>query len=100
MFTTAVTAVLEARSNANAWLLGHLPDRFAAGVPEHDENGGAWRVSVWLSYPGLEPLGPVGELTLNEISGEVTQHTSVDEMRARAVKLYQENRDEIEAPFP
>jgi predicted metallopeptidase len=99
MSTVAVTTVLEARSNANVWLLGHLPDRFAAGVPEHEERAGVWRVSVWLSYPQLEPLGPVGELVLDETSGELRQHTPIDEMRARAAKLYRENSEQIEAPL-
>jgi hypothetical protein len=100
MSTIAVTTVLEARSNANVWLLDHLPDRFAAGVPEHEERAGVWRVPVWLSYPHLEPLGPIGELILDETSGEVTHHTAIDEMRASALKLYQENREQIEAPIP
>jgi hypothetical protein len=99
MSTIAVPTVLEARSNANAWLVAHLPDRFAAGVPEHDDRARLWRVSVWLSYPEIEPLGPVGELILDETSGDVTQHTSIDEIKACAVKLYELNRVQIEAPL-
>src|SRR5215467_5932681 len=100
MSTIAVTRVLEAWSNANAWLLAHLPDRFAAGVPEHDDRAGLWRVPVWLSYPQTEPLGPVGELMLDDLRGDVTLRTSIDEMKACAVKLYEQNREQIEAPLP
>src|SRR5436190_23083499 len=57
-----ITAALEARATANEWLISHLPDRFAAGIPEYDDGLAGWRIAVWLAYPGLEPLGPMGDL--------------------------------------
>lgn len=83
MSTLAVTTVFDARATANRWLMDHLPDRFAAGIPEFDASLHGWRIPVWLSYPRLEPLGPVGELILDETTSSVKSHTPIEEMRAR-----------------
>jgi hypothetical protein len=58
-----------------------------------------WRIPVWLSYPQLESLGPVGELVVDEATGSVLEHTAIDEMKARAIFLYEQHRDEIESPL-
>lgn len=99
MSTVTITTVQAARATANDWLLSHLPDRFAAGVPEYEEGLRGWRISVWLSYPQTEPLGPVGELVIGEASGGVASHTAIDEMKARALSLYEQRREQIEAPL-
>ena len=98
MSSLAITTVLEARATANEWLISHLPDRFAAGIPEYDNRLAGWRIPVWLAYPGLEPLGPTGELVVDE-SGTVRTHTPIDEMKDRAIELYQQHRKQIEAPL-
>lgn len=54
---------------------------------------------MWLSYPQLESLGPVGELIVDEATGNAHEHTAIDEMKASAISLYEQHRDEIEAPF-
>jgi len=36
MATHVIPTVAEARAAANAWLIDHLPDRFAAGIPAYD----------------------------------------------------------------
>lgn len=97
MSTVATTNVREARITANEWLISRLPDRFTAGIPEYDHGLHGWRMVVWLSYPGLEAFGPLGELIVDE-SGTVSRHTPVDEMRDCALKLYEEHREQIEAP--
>lgn len=99
MSSIAITTVLEARITANEWLIAHLPDRFAAGTPEHDTSTSGWRVPVWLSYPQLEALGPVGELVIEDSTGSVLVHTPIDDMKDRATKLYEQHRDQIEAPL-
>lgn len=96
MSSLAITTVLEARTTANEWLISHLPDRFAAGIPEYDDGLASWRIPVWLAYPGLEPLGPMGELIVDE-SGAVRTHTPIDEMKDRATELFQLHREQIEA---
>jgi hypothetical protein len=70
MSSLVVTTVTAARAMANDWLVSHLPDRFAAGVPEYDQSAQGWRIPVWLSYPQLDPLGPIGELVVDEATGE------------------------------
>lgn len=99
MSTIVVSTVLEARASVSAWLLANLPDRFSAGIPVHDANLGVWLIPVWLSYPGLDPFGPVGEVILDEATGDVRENTSIDEMKANAARLYEQHRDEIEAPL-
>jgi hypothetical protein len=99
MSTVTITTVLEARITANEWLMAHMPDRFAAGIPEHDLSTSGWRVPIWLSYPRFEPLGPVGELVIEESGGTVLVHTPIDDMKDRALKLYEEHREQIEAGF-
>jgi hypothetical protein len=97
MSSQVITTVSAARASANDWLISNLPDRFAAGIPEYDQVAQGWRISVWLFYPQLEPLGPVGELLVDEATGEVRDHTAINVMKERAVSLYEQHRDEIEA---
>jgi len=99
MSSLTITTVSAARATANDWLVSRLPDRFASGIPEYDQTLQGWRIPVWLSYPQLEPFGPVGELVIDEATGDVRDHTPIDEMKARATSLYEEHRDEIEAPL-
>ena len=99
MASLVITTVSAARATANDWLISRLPDRFAAGVPEYEQAVQGWRIPVWLSYPQLEPLGPVGELVVGEATGDVLDHTPTAEMKARARSLYEQHRDEIEAPL-
>ena len=99
MAILAITTVSEARAAANEWLITHLPDRFAAGIPNYDQTRRGWCIPVWLFYARLEPLGPVGELIVNAVSGEVETLTTLDEMKNRALKLYEQHREQIEAPL-
>ena len=99
MSIVAITTVIEARIIANDWVISHLPDRFAAGIPERDHSHIGWRIPVWLSYPQLVPLGPVGELLIDDATGRLVEHTPIDKMKERATKLYEEHREQIEAPL-
>jgi hypothetical protein len=99
MSSLVITTVSAARATANDWLVSHLPDRFAAGIPEYEQSLQGWRILVWLAYPQLEPFGPVGELIVDEATGDVRDHTAINEMKARATSIYEEHRDEIEAPL-
>jgi hypothetical protein len=99
MATHVISTVVEARAAANAWLIDHLPDRFAAGIPAYDPSREGWRIPVWLAYPGLAPLGPVGELFVDAVSGEVQAYTPVDEMKTQALRLYDQHRAAIDAPL-
>ena len=53
-------------------------------------------MSVLLAYPIIGVVGEVGEIMIN---GQTEfSHTPVDEMLARA--LYEQHREQIEAPIP
>lgn len=99
MAISVITTVSEARAAANKWLSTHLPDRFAAGIPDYDQSQTGWRIPIWLSYPYLEPLGPVGELTVDATSGDVKMHTPIEDMKHQALKLYEQHRERVEAPL-
>jgi hypothetical protein len=99
MATHVIPTVADARAAANAWLIDHLPDRFAAGIPVYDPPHEAWRIPVWLSYPGVAPLGPVGELCVDAVSGEVQPHTPLAQMKTQAWHLYDQHRAAIDAPL-
>lgn len=93
-----VTA-LEAQGAANLFLSDHLGDRFLAVRPQLDEGGDAWRVSVVLTYAVIGPVGEVGQITVNASTEEIVAHTPIEEMKERARALYEQRRDEIEAPL-
>ena len=97
MATRVIPTVAAARAAANAWLIDHLPDRFAAGGPVYDPPHEAWRIPVWLAYPGLAPLGPVGELFVDAVNGEVQTSTSLAQMKMQALRLYDQHRATIDA---
>lgn len=78
---------------ANDWLISNLADRFTAGIPEYDQGLQGWRIPVWLSYLLLKPLGSVGEIVIDEKSGVVVSHTPFDELKARALSLYEQHRE-------
>ena len=99
MTVSVITTVSEARAAANEWISTYLPDRFAAGIPDYDQTQTAWRIPIWLSYPQLAPLGPVGELIVDATSGDVKTHTPIENMKDRALKLYEQHRERIEAPL-
>lgn len=93
-----VTA-LEAQGTANLFLSDHLGDRFLAVRPQLDEGGDVWRVPVLLTYAVVGPVGEVGEITVSAVNEEVVSHTPVEEMKERARALYEEHREQIEAPL-
>ena len=99
MATHGISTVADARAAATAWLIDHLPDRFAAGIPAYDSPHEGWRIPVWLAYPGLPPLGPVGELFMDAVSGEVQAHTPLAQMKTQALHLYVQHRAAIDAPL-
>jgi DNA modification methylase len=83
-----VSSVAEARRVTNTWLEQHLHDhRFIAGFPERDDRIQRWRIPVMLELGRGEPLGPVGELTVDWLTGHVSAHTDPELFKARAQRL-------------
>lgn len=98
--TVSTITALQAQATANYFLLTRLGDRLAADDPVIDAAAGVWRVPVLLSYPGIGPIGQVGEILINATAEEIVSHTPIEEMKAAAIALYEQHRDEIEAPLP
>ncbi len=97
--TVPTVTALEAQGAANLFLSDRLGDRFLAVRPQLDEGGDVWRVPVVLTYAVLGPIGCVGEVVVSAGSEEIVSHTPVEEMKERARALYEQRRDEIEAPL-
>lgn len=91
---------LEAEAAASLFLSDHLPDRITAGDPQLDSGAGAWIVPVLLAYPVVGSIGEVGEIVVSGQTEEILSYTPVAEMLARARALYDQHRDQIEAPVP
>jgi hypothetical protein len=97
--TVPTVTALEAQGVANLFLSDHLGDRFLAVRPQLDEGGEVWRVPVVLTYAVVGPVGDVGEVIISSSAEEVVSHTPVEEMKERARALYEEHREQIEAPL-
>lgn len=91
---------LQAQAKANYFLLTRLGDRFVADDPALDASADVWRVPVLLSYAVIGPVGQAGEILVSTTSEEIVLHTPLEEMKAAALALYQQHRDDIEAPVP
>ena len=96
----ATITALEAQAAANLFLSDHLPDRFLASSPKLDAAANVWRVPVLLAYPIIGPVGQTGEILVSATSEEIVSYTPLEETKAAARKLYEDNRDAIEAPVP
>ncbi len=97
--TAPTVTALEAQGAANLFLSDRLGDRFLAVRPQLDLGQDVWRVPVVLTYAVLGPLGEVGEIAVSADSEEIVSHTPIEEMKERARVLYEQHRDEIEAPL-
>ncbi|HEU0186052.1 MAG TPA: hypothetical protein VFS27_12105 [Blastocatellia bacterium] len=93
------TDAFEAEAIAGGYLLDYLPDRFGTGAPRYDKAAGVWRIPVILAYPRIGPVGEVGELTVGDLTKEVISHTPFEEMTTRALAIYEQRCEEIEAAF-
>jgi hypothetical protein len=94
-----VTA-LQAQAAANLFLNDRLPDRFTADQPQLSSTDALWHVPVILAYPFVGSLGTVGEILISADAEAVVSHTTLDDMRERAQRLYDAHRDCVEAAFP
>jgi hypothetical protein len=97
--TAPTVTALEAQGIANLFLSDHLGDRFLAVRPQLDEASDVWRVPVVLTYAVVGPVGEVGEIVISAGTEEVVSHRPVEEMKERARALYEQHREQIEAPL-
>jgi len=79
-------------ATVNEWLVGYVGDRFLAETPILDAQANLWRISVLYVYPNEGPLGSVGEIAIDAATGEVRTHTSIIDIKQKALDLYQSRR--------
>ena len=87
-----IPTVAEARAAANAWLIDHLPDRFAAGIPARSSTRGLNSGLARLSRPAW-----AGRRTVRGCGREEVQaHTPLAQMQTQALHLYNQHRAAID----
>ena len=74
-------------ATANEWLVIYAGDRFLAGTPALDTESDIWLVPIIYVYPKEGALGSVGEIALSSVTGELTAHPSVEEIKRKAIEL-------------
>lgn len=91
------TAITE----ANGFIIEHLPDRFCAGVPKMVEFAvrKVWAVPILLSYPEIGPVGEAGIVAVDAEMGTVVGWTPLEDVLKAAQDIYSARKDEIEAAF-
>lgn len=78
---------LEAGQIAMGWTFySNLPDRYCPQQPEIDPSTGHWRVPIWLVYASGGG-GHVGDLLIHKKTGVIVSHTSIEELRSKAMAL-------------
>lgn len=97
--TAPTVTALEAQGAANLFLSDRLGDRFLAVRPQLDDGGDVWHVPVVLTYALIGPLGEVGQVAVSAGNEEIVSHTPIEEMKERALALYAQHREQIEAPL-
>ena len=84
----------------NEWLVSYAGDRFLAGTPALDTQSNVWLVPILYLYPKEGPLGSVGEIAVNSLTGELSAHPSIEDIRRRALELYQAKHGEDPSVLP
>lgn len=91
----------KAITEANGFILEHLPDRFCAGFPRLLSFPARliWATPILLSYPEIGPVGEVGFIAVDAEMGSVVGWTPFSEIYKAAEKIYSEKKGQIEAAF-
>lgn len=87
---------------ANLFLSDHLPDRFTADQPRFPVGGKSekfWEVPVILTFPKIGNLGQVGRILVSVDTEKILSYTPIAAMKQEGQKLYEINRDAIQAHF-
>lgn len=84
----------------NEWLVSYAGDRFLAGTPVLNAQSEFWLVPILYIYPKEGPLGSVGEIVVNSVTGELSVYPSVEEIKRRGLDLYREKRGQDPSLLP
>ena len=90
----------QAAAAVNEWLVSYVGDRFLAGTPALDTQSEVWLVPILYVYPNEGPLGSIGEIAVNSVTGELIAHPPIDEIKRMALDLYRVKRGEDPALLP
>jgi len=90
----------QAAATVNEWLVCYLGDRFLAGTPVFETDAEFWRVPILYVYPHEGPLGTVGEVVVDAITGEIQTQPIIDEVKRQALNLYQSRRGSEDSSLP
>lgn len=87
---------------ANAYVTFHYSTMFAANrspSPVSVGDPAAWRFAILLAPPGCDPVGEIGSIVVDRISGKIVEVTPYEEVLITAKVCYEANRTAIEAAF-
>lgn len=90
----------QALAAANEWLVTYVGDRFAGDTPALDSEAEAWLVPILYIYPNEGALGSVGEISVNSVTGELSAHPTIEEIKRRALDVYRAKRGEDPTILP
>jgi hypothetical protein len=90
----------QAAAAVNEWLVSYAGDRFLAGTPALDTQSQIWLVPILYVYPKEGPLGSVGEIAVNSVTGELSTHPPIEEIKRMALDLYRVKRGEDPTVLP
>jgi hypothetical protein len=99
MKTVPQVTAQQAQAAVNQFISDYMSDRFTADQAQLSVTGEVWQVPVILAYPMIGSLGQVGEVLVSTSSEAILSHTPFDEIKQTGQRLYEANRDAIQAHF-
>jgi hypothetical protein len=90
----------QAAAAVNEWLVSYAGDRFLAGTPALDTRSEVWLVPILYVYPKEGALGSVGDIAVNSVTGELSAHPPIEEIKRLALDLYRVKRGEDPTLLP
>ena len=90
----------QAAAAVNEWLVSYVGDRFLAGTPALDTRSEVWLVPILYVYPKEGPLGSVGKIAVNSVTGELNANPPIEEIKRLGLDLYRVKRGEDPTLLP
>ncbi|HZS03811.1 MAG TPA: hypothetical protein VFD58_02970 [Blastocatellia bacterium] len=82
-----LVSLRQAAATVNEWLVSWVGDRFLAGTPTLDSAAETWQVPILYILPKEGPLGVVGEVIVDALTGELCHLPAADEVKQQALSL-------------
>jgi len=89
------------RQAANAYIVSHYPFGWLGGTPRRLKlkHLGLWIVPVFLTSPGIGPVGEAGVVAVDDLTTKVVGATEQQEVTEMVRHLKESKADELEAAF-